>query len=649
MAQRRDHFAYKLMISTVPMELVSLLFIKDKAQEVASRLVSLGVFHPVDIRGIEAKLENLSSFQITQESADYEFLQSKVREISRKLKVDLKDEYETAIQGFSCQSAQEFLDALNKEIVSVQEQAGRLQEQASQDEMILTHVRQYLPFPVRRNSFYSFLFVSTGKFEEKNIMVVEKSLKDIPHVIYPFRKEGSRVYAIFIGLRRDRDLLEKVLRDVAWKEFEYPKDADSVSREAQDKLAVKIKDARARIAEFSFRINALAKQNKAELARINSAVRVHRSLLEAKRYGSTTEKTALFTGWVPQDKKDDFISQIKSISGISYVESRNAEQAGISKEEVPVQFKHGAFLRPFELLIGAYGIPRYGAIDPTGLVAISFLVMFGAMFGDIGHGLALILLGFILGIKARQKVARQIRMLLFYCGGSSMIFGFLYGSFFGYEFESLWLKPIENIMEVFKISIFLGIALISVGIAVNIINSLRDRDYSKLFFDKSGLIGGLIYWTGIGLVIKLFLVPGAVPYYSYYLIFGGVLAIFLYPVVKCVIKKKYSHLMESFMESIVGILEIFMGYLANTVSFIRVAAFSLAHAGLFIAIFNLAGIVRASARTSDFYWPVIVLGNILVIVLEGLVVPIQSIRLNYYEFFSKFFISGKRVYKPLTI
>jgi V/A-type H+-transporting ATPase subunit I len=637
------------MMSTVPMELVSLLVLKDKAQDVAQRLVDLGVFHPVDIRAIEDKLESLSSFQIDKESADYELLQSKVHEVSRKLKVDLRGRYESDIKSFSYGSAADYLEARDKEVMPILEEVTALQEQVSTDEMILSQVREYLPFPVRRNSLYSFLYVSTGKIEEKNIMVIEKSLSDIPHVIYPFRKEGLRVYAIFIGLRRDRALLDKVLRDVAWEEIEYPKDADSVSKEAQEKLAGKIRDTRAKIAGIYSRIEDLARQYQPELVRINSAIRVHKSLLEAKRYSSTTEKTALFTGWVPRDKKDELISQIKSVSGISYVESRKAESVDIPKEEIPVQFKHFAALKPFELLIGAYGIPRYGSIDPTVFVAISFLIMFGAMFGDIGHGLVLVILSFLIGFRTRNKILQQAKALMLYCGSSSVVFGFLYGSFFGFEFESLWLKPIENIMEVFKISVFLGIAMISLGIVINVINALRDRNYVRLFFDKSGLIGGLIYWLAIGLVVKLFLVPGKIPYYYPLLIFLGVLAIFLYPMVDCIIKKKYSHLMESLMESTVGILEIFMGYLANTISFIRVAAFSLAHAGLFIAIFNLSSIVHNGKMGEVYSWTVLLFGNILVIALEGLVVTIQSVRLNYYEFFSKFFIGGKRVYKPLTV
>jgi V/A-type H+-transporting ATPase subunit I len=262
----------------------------------------------------------------------------------------------------------------------------------------------------------------------------------------------------------------------------------------------------------------------------------------------------------------------------------------------------------------------------------------------------LILISMFMGRKPASEALLRTKALMLYCGSSAVIFGLLYGSFFGIEFKSLWIKPIENIMEVFKISIYVGIVMISLGIIVNVINALRDRDYVKVLFDKAGLIGGIIYWAGIGLVSKMLVSNSRIPSFYFYLILSGVLILFLYPIVDCVVKKKYSHLVESFMESIVGILEVFMGYLANTVSFIRVAAFALAHTGLFIAIFDLAKIVHTDGNAGNVMsWLVLIGGNILAIGLEGLVVTIQAVRLNYYEFFSKFFMAGKSVYKPLSV
>jgi len=632
------------------MELVSFVVLKDKTEEVASRLLALGVFHPVDLRNIENTLQALSSYQIDKEMAVCDALQARIRDISRRLSLDVPSVYNKDITGFSYAAAGELLDTVDKQVKSIIDNKEELEHQMATDQSILAHVRDYMPFQAKRRSLYSFLEVSTGKVEEKNMPVLEKSLADIPHVIYPFRKEGSKLLAMVIGLRRDRMLLDKVLHDVAWEEIAYPQEVTDVSKEAQAKLGSKIDQTRAKIVYLKDQVKEIARQHAAEIGAIHSAVRVNKSILEAKRYSCLTDKTALFSGWVPKADKDSVIRAIKSISGISYIESHSPESMDISREDVPVQFKHSPVLKPFEMLIEAYGIPRYGTIDPTIFVAISFLIMFGAMFGDIGHGAALIIISLLLGRKAASEGLRHTKALLLYCGSSAVIFGLLYGSFFGIEFKSIWIKPIENIMEIFKISIYLGIVMISLGIVINVVNALRDRDYIKVLFDKAGLIGGIIYWAGIGLVSKMLVSNARIPNYYFLLILSGVLILFLYPLVDCIVKKKYSHLMESFMESTVGILEVFMGYLANTVSFIRVAAFALAHVGLFIAIFDLAKIVHTDGSGGTaISWVVLILGNIVAVGLEGLVVTIQSVRLNYYEFFSKFFMAGKSIYKPLSV
>jgi len=124
--------------------------------------------------------------------------------------------------------------------------------------------------------------------------------------------------------------------------------------------------------------------------------------------------------------------------------------------------------------------------------------------------------------------------------------------------------------------------------------------------------------------------------------------LFLKPLVDIFAGRAHEGVFVLLMETVIDMMEIVMGYLANTVSFIRVAAFALAHAGLFMAIFELSKLLKDVG--SGFVSLLIIIGgNILVLLLEGMVVGIQSLRLNYYEFFSKFFVSGKNVYKPLSV
>jgi len=647
------------MITPAPMELLNFVVLKENAEEVAGRLLAVGSFHPVDIRSIESKITGLTPSQVDKENHELETLQAKVKDLLRKFGINPRIAYPQHMQCFPYEETQQLLDSLDKELEPLLQKKEELKEELLTHQSILAQVRQYFPLPIQRGAVYSFLEVSTGRIEEKNIALLERSLTNAPHVLYPFRKDNAKVLALFIGLRRDKALLKKVLDDVAWEEIEFTQESEQLSKEAQKQLAQKIVQARAAIAEADSGIKKMGQLHQEDLSRIFSYINLKRSLLEARRFACTTEKTALFSGWVPREEKEKVISQIRGISQDVYFESKSAEELIIPKEEIPVQFKHGVLLKPFEILIDSYGIPRYGTIDPTIFVALSFLVMFGAMFGDVGHGLVLVVLGLaFIAEKSRRALARLMKVavsrqagaLLLYCGTSSTVFGILYGSVFGFEFDSLWLKPMADIMGIFRAGIFLGVAIITLGIILNIANAVRDRDYAKAVFDKAGLIGGVVYWAAIGLASKIFLSRGAAPLIYSHLIFGGLLVLFLYPIIENMLTRRHGTFFESLMESMVNILEIFMGYLSNTVSFIRVAAFALAHAGLFLAIFSLSRLTEGQPGTGHLIsWVIIIFGNILVVCLEGLIVSIQSLRLNYYEFFSKFFLSGKRMYKPLSV
>jgi V/A-type H+-transporting ATPase subunit I len=314
-----------------------------------------------------------------------------------------------------------------------------------------------------------------------------------------------------------------------------------------------------------------------------------------------------------------------------------------------------AFLKPFELLISTYGVPAYRSLDPTPILAASFMLMFGMMFGDAGHGLILALAGLIMIRKSRKPTGRNAGYLVLYGGAASIAFGFLFGSVFGVEnwLPTLWVKPMESIGHLFKVTIIFGIVMISLSMIINMINGLRRKDLLSSIFDKAGLIAMILYWCSILVAIRA-ISPGmtALPVVIPVLMVSSLILLFLKePIVHLFEGKKIlfpEGVATGIMGGIVEILEIVLGFLANTVSFIRVAAFGLAHAGLFMAIFALSEAVSGSARG---FWSglVLVLGNILIICLEGLVVSIQAVRLEFYEFFSRFFEQTETGYKPVEV
>jgi V/A-type H+-transporting ATPase subunit I len=474
--------------------------------------------------------------------------------------------------------------------------------------------------------------------------------------VLPYRQAGKLVQIVCVVLRRDKPNLENALKQVGFTEIRMPEDLGEVSTEVRasivadlDKLEQQLEDVKAELGETG-------KEVLPELGLLHSKVESAILLLRIKEYCKLTESTCLFSGWVPKDKTDQLVSALeRRTGGRAIIEVTDAEKLAETREggvEIPVLFKQPPFLRPFEMLVSGYGTPSYRTIDPTVFVGGTFLVMFGMMFGDIGHGLVLLFAGLILAAKSARL--REAGKLGIYCGAASMVFGLLYGSFFGLEdlIPALWAKPMENITDLFKVAIGFGIIVVSLGIILNVINSLRTHAFWENFFDKSGPLVGVVYWAGIGIVIKYIVTDGGLPHPAvFYGLFLAPLVVFAAraPLLKIMGKRKrvFSEGMGTYiMESIVEIMEILMGYLANTVSFIRVAAFGLAHAGLFIAVFSLAEVVSSKPGGLVLSGIVLVLGNVLIIALEGLVVTIQALRLEYYEFFGKFFKGLGSKYEP---
>ncbi|MDD5354057.1 MAG: V-type ATPase 116kDa subunit family protein [bacterium] len=636
------------MLSTEAMELVNILVLKEKAEEVVSKLLKKGIFHPVDLRQIETNIETLTPYQVEKEFAEWEALDLSLRDLCRRLELSYDYNPGVNLEEFNQAKVQQIVEKIEAEAYPLAEKRDVLASELKTKETMLSQVKDFLPFPVKRSAGYSFLEVATGKIEEKNISLLAQNLENIPHVIYPFRKDpDGRLLTVIIGLRRDRAVLEKVLKEFYWQKVEYTEDEPQIPKEVEKKIREEIVAYKTKLAESKIQIKALGEHFRGDLEKIKYFIALKKSLLKAKRFSYTTEKTAVLSGWVPAEMKEETVREIRKLAGQAYVEEKRAEDTGMAMEDIPVKLKHTAMVKPFGLLLEAYGLPRYGTIDPTIFVAFSFLLMFGAMFGDIGHGLILVLASLFFFKSANEKV-KQAGALILYCGASSTIFGWLYGSVFGYEFASVWPHPINNIMQMFKVSVIFGVTIISTGILINVANSIRDKNYQKALFDKTGLIAGAVYWLVLAIVTKVFIQKTPISPIYMTLMIIGVAALFLKPFVSYFLSREKENFFLFVVENLIDMVEFFMGYLANTVSFIRVAAFALAHAGLFLAIFELSSITRGIGG-GTVSWLIIILGNIFVILLEGLVVSIQSVRLNYYEFFSKFFVTGKKEYKPLTL
>ena len=287
-------------------------------------------------------------------------------------------------------------------------------------------------------------------------------------------------------------------------------------------------------------------------------------------------------------------------------------------------------------------MPKTSELDPTWFVAITTFFMFGFMFGDVGHGLVFLALGIILFLK-KQKVYGAI---LSAGGISSIIFGFLYGSIFGKEnlLKPILISPMSNINTMLVYGIAVGTVFIIIAMGLNIVNNVRNKNLKNVVLGENG-IAGLILYLFILMNIAFYFFKGKMLISVNIIVVICsilILLILFNDKIGIIIEGKKQATKTPFVEKLFEIIEMILSFLSNTISFLRLAAFAINHAGLCMAVYLLANMTTGAGNIL-----IAIIGNIVVLVLEGLIVGIQTLRLEYYELFSRFYDGSGKEYKSI--
>ena len=621
----------------IPEKLVftNVLVRKEKAGNLLAKLLSSDVFHPVDVTPVSGN-ENIKLWEQEFQSSRWDDITRRFNAIIQQLRISI-----SGVNPASYNEARTTLDEIEENLMPLVDEKNHIQQEISHLQAMIDKKPVYLPFPAGMQ--YTFIHTETGEIETDKISVLASLLENIPHLIITGGTKKNHTIIGVVILKKDIQTLERVKKEIGWKPLSPE---ISITDVPVSQYIEKMEQLKKNLAEIDGKINEIAEKYKESLAKISVSIEIHQKLSQVKKGVLFTDTMMALSGWVPEKEVQNISHLIRETDPVSFYQFIPAEKSGLPLDEIPVKLNYNKFLKPFQLIVQTYGLPRYGAIDPTVFVAILFLLMFGAMFGDIGHGAVFIILGLLLSLKQKSGI-RQAGYLMSFTGLSSCIFGFLYGSIFGIEFHPLWISPMENISVMFRTFIIFGILTLTTGIVLNMINNKINQKKEALFFDKAGLFSGLIYWAGIGIAATYFAkTQGMLTKIFAILLCTGVFPIFFRSLYDAI--RHREGILVGFIEGILHIFEIVLGYLANTVSFIRIAAFALNHFGFFMTIFAISDMLKKAGLTPLSYLSIF-LGNIFVICLEGLVVLIQSLRLNYYEFFSRFFETGKHVYQPVKL
>lgn len=641
------------------MLLVNALFPDKYTPKVVRMIIHQGDLQIVDAAQTNPWIKDLARTYSTEESSQSQARREKVEGLVKTLKLTDQLHNFQPLSG-DWMEIDQSLETAIAEIESVSQRRDSLQKEFQRLNEIKTRYDRFpgLGKALQMPGDYSYLAIETGEIPDNNLPLLEEQLSATLHVILPIGRQKGMTSLVAIVLKRDAEVLQAALKASGFQPTKIEKELPSLATESIEKLEKELNDLNEQLRDAEEKFQAVVNRHRALLIGVYLRIRQEQVQGRMLHFFRRTEKTCLFSGWLPDSRKEVFVKELqkatqnRAIVDLIPAESHEAVKDG--SVEVPVKLNNPAFFKPFEMLTSVYGLPKYQTIDPTPVFGLSFLLMFGMMFGDIGHGLVLALLGLALLLKSHKDTFKSAGYLLLYAGGSSIIFGFLFGSFFGVEdlFPTIWMKPMNDINQLFKVVIYVGAGMITVSIIINLINGIRSGRILDYIFDKAGLLSGILYWCGIILVSRLVLTKtnGGVGLFVIYLFVACALLLFFREPILNLIRKNRrlynSGVVTGLMHSLVEMLEIVLGFLANTVSFIRVGAFGLAHAGLFIAIFALSDMVsgKLSGVASIL---ILILGNIFIIALEGLVVTIQAIRLEFYEFFNRFFRPARVKYQPI--
>jgi V/A-type H+-transporting ATPase subunit I len=500
-----------------------------------------------------------------------------------------------------------------------------------------------------------FTHLVPGLVPTENLAKLEEALAHMHHALIPVTSVGEKTVILAASLDRDRDALDQALKGAFFEIMELPREAMGTIEEALTSLRSQIADLQDSLAGLQAQCDRLKEELGPELGRLRNRIDLTRTLLKARVLFGKVDHAYLISGWIPAglvDKlKEDLAAELGDRALVEVLSPETVPGIREGTLKIPILFNNPFLIRPFERLTRAYGTPGYGEVEPTAFLAMGFLMMFGLMFGDLGQGAVLVGLGYL--ILRRFLRYTDYGIILMECGVSSMVFGLLYGSFFGIEglLPVLWFSPLQNINYFMKISLLLGVGFISLGLILSFINAVRLK---KGRLPAAKLLAALFYWILAALGLR-YLITGALVWDYWVSVVVGVVSLvliglFIVQRLRAEPEKARPQGEGLAMQLLEGAIEVVDGtvrYVANTISFIRIAAFALAHAGLFIAVFSLAETLGRMQGGGILYWLTVVLGNVVIILLEGLVVSIQTVRLEYYEFLSKFFRGGGEQFIPL--
>lgn len=636
------------------MQAVNVIGLIEDIDDVISVLGESGVFHPDDVPAFYSDTKDFAHLQAKNIYAEpLTNLKASIGLTKRKFPlVDVSD------FNPSFEEMKLFTDKVSSEIDTLVDDREFISEQLIEAKENLVETSHFVGLGVEIEKVLTLSYLKSrfGRLPKESYDKLS-AYKDNPYIDFTVCSEDKTHYwGVYFSPVEKCEEIDRIFSGLYFESSDVlgvndtPRAHLQKLQELVPVLENKLKDAEKRIDDY---LNMHSQRITKYLSKLEELSLYAKIRTKALQYN----KSFIIVGWVPTEFAKPLKRRLKKIKSVS-VDFTDAKKE--MQKSPPVKLKNCFLAKPFEFYTQMYGVPRYNEIDPTLFIAITYIIIFGIMFADVGQGLCLSIVGMLMWKLKKMKIGK----ILFPCGFSSMFFGLVFGSVFGFEhlldplYKALFgldEKPIEimtsdSIIMILLSAVAIGVLLVITAMGLNVYSSLKQKNVGKALFGESGL-AGIVFYSSIifGVAGQLFLGWEIItlPYVIGLIILPYLLIFFSEPLSNLISGEPDwkpeswgGYIMEHLIESI----EILLEYVTNTVSFLRVGAFVLVHAGMMMVVFVLAETAGAIA-----YWPVVVLGNVFVMVLEALLVSIQVLRLEYYEMFNRFYSGEGRPYEPVKL
>lgn len=603
----------------------------DVTEQNVESLVEMARVHPVSLK---------ENYKETIKKID--FIEGIYQEDFTIQREHVKEEY-------NFEECKKEVDSLYEKFKSAWDELEKIEERTKEINKSYRHFQQMKNVDINMEDMdhMEYFDYALGILSKENRIKLKRNYENIPAVVlHKGTIEEGEVYIVVFP--KDLEVeTKRILRSLSFKSIEITKGFKGTPREIIKEIEKEKNEEENILKDLRENLEELKEKYKSQVQICFSRLSLQKRINELKNLMVATQYFFYLSGWIPNDKKEAFEKSLKKYKNIT-IHYQEREESSTSFTP-PTKLKNNWLFAPFEFLVNMYGIPSYGELDPTPFLGLTYMLFFGAMFGDVGQGLVFLLGGIYLD---RVNKGGSFGGLLSRIGISSMVFGFLYGSVFGFEeiIPALLIVPFENINLILISAVSLGIFLIFISYGYSIINGFRLGDLKEAIFGKNGIVGAVFYAMILLLIAQGFTSIKVLSLQIGILLLGILIVLMVArePLSNLLFKKRplYEEDVSSYyIESSFEILETLLSMISSTLSFIRIGAFALTHVGLFMAFQVIADILSSTPGSIL----VLLIGNIIIIALEGLIVGIQALRLEYYELFSKYYRGEGRAYEPFKI